>query len=86
MEEQLIKKHEKLKDVISKLSNVIVAFSGGIDSALVLKVAYDVLKDNATAATADTPSLPRKELEEARRIAEQIGARHLIISTSETQN
>ena len=86
MESQLMQKYEKLKEEIKGLGSAIVAFSGGIDSALVLKVAFDVLKGNVVAATADSPSLPRKELEDAKKIAQQIGAKHVVIGTEETQN
>lgn len=63
-----------------------VAFSGGIDSALLLRVAHEVLRDKVLAVTADSPSVPRREIEEAKRIAKNIGARHLIIQTEETKN
>src|SRR3989344_576623 len=86
MEEQLIQKCENLKNEIKKLDSAIVAFSGGVDSVLVLKVAYDILGKNVIAVTADSPSLPRRELEEAKKTAEEIGARHLIINTKETTN
>ncbi len=86
MDNKLKQKYEKLKKAIKKVDNAIVAFSGGIDSALVLKVAYDVLGNKVIAVTADSPTLPRRELEETKRIAKQIGARHLIISTEETKN
>ena len=76
MENQLLQKYEQLKNSIKKLDNAIVAFSGGIDSALVLKVAHDVLGKKAIAVTADSPSLPRRELKETKTIAQQIGARH----------
>ena len=86
MNKELEQKYEKLKSSIKKLDSAIVAFSGGIDSALVLKVAHDVLVDNVVAVTADSASLPRRELEETKKIARQIGAKHLIISTEETKN
>lgn len=86
MEQELSKKYEELKREIGKSSSAIVAFSGGIDSALVLKAAYDILGNNAIAVTADSPSLPRRELEEAKKVAAEIGARHLIINTKETEN
>ena len=86
MNNELKQKYEKLKKEIKKLDNAIVAFSGGIDSTLVLKVAYNILGNKVIAVTADSPSLPRRELEETKRIAKQIGARHLIISTKETKN
>lgn len=81
-----MQKYEKLKVEVGKLGNTLVAFSGGIDSTLVLKIAYEVLGNRVIAATADSPSLPRKELEEAKKIAKQIGARHFIIETEETEN
>ena len=86
MNPELSRKYAELKRIIGRLDGAIVAFSGGIDSALVLKVACDELGNNAIAATADSPSLPRRELEETKNIAQQIGARHLIIGTKETSN
>ena len=86
MENQLIQKYGQLKSEIRKLDSAIVAFSGGTDSALVLKIAFDVLKDKVVAVTADSPSLPRMELEETKKIAGNIGARHLIINTEEAEN
>ena len=86
MNKELSQKYKQLKKEIKKLDSAIVAFSGGIDSTLVLKVAYDILGDKIVAVTADSPSLPRRELEETRKIARQIGANHLIINTEETQN
>jgi len=86
MDQQLNKKYEKIKSEIKTLGKAIVAFSGGVDSTLVLKVTYDILGNNVVAVTADSQSLPRRELEETKKIAKQIGARHLIISTEETKN
>jgi len=86
MEKQLIRKYGQLKEIIKKLDNAIVAFSGGIDSTLVLKISYEVLGDKAIAVTADSPSLPRRELEETKKIARQIGAKQLVINTQETKN
>ena len=85
MENQLIQKYGQLKNSIKKLDSAIVAFSGGIDSALVLKVSHDILGEKVIAVTADSPSLPRIELEETKKIAEQIGARHLVINTKEME-
>ena len=86
MEKKLKQKYLELKKSILKLGNAIVAFSGGIDSTLVLKIAYDVLGNKVIAVTADSPSLPRRELEETKKIAQQIGAKHLVINTEETNN
>ncbi|MBI2660328.1 ATP-dependent sacrificial sulfur transferase LarE [Candidatus Woesearchaeota archaeon] len=85
MSGELNKKYSELKDSIKKLGSAIVAFSGGIDSTLVLKAAHDALGNNAVAVTADSPSLSRKELEETKKTAAQIGARHLVIQTEETK-
>ena len=86
MDSILAKKHSELKKIISKLYSAVIAFSGGVDSALVLKAAYDALGNKAIAVTADSPSVPRNEIKEAKKIAEGIGARHIVISTKETKN
>ena len=83
---QLEQKHEKLINLLERLDGAIVAYSGGIDSALLLKVAYEVLGRDVIGATADSPSLPRSELEEAKRIAGQIGVRHVIFNTKELES
>ena len=51
-----------------------------------LKIAHNLLGDKAIAVTADSPSLPRKELEETKKTANDIGAKHIVINTEETQN
>ncbi|MGQ0792579.1 MAG: ATP-dependent sacrificial sulfur transferase LarE [Deltaproteobacteria bacterium] len=84
--DKISQKHEKLIALIKPLESAIIAFSGGVDSALVLKVAFATLGSRAIAATADSPSLPRRELREAQRVAESIGARHVIIETGEMQD
>ena len=86
MERELSNKYAELQESIGKLDDAIVAFSGGIDSALLLKVAHDVLGSKAVAVTADSPSLPRKELLETQKLAMDIGASHLVIRTNETEN
>ena len=86
MSKELNQKYRELRGSIKNLGSTIVAFSGGIDSALVLKIAHEVLGSNAVAVTADSPSLPRRELEETKKIAKQIGAKHIVISTEETKN
>jgi pyridinium-3,5-biscarboxylic acid mononucleotide sulfurtransferase len=62
---------------------VAVAFSGGIDSTLVAKAAYLALGDRVVAVTADSPSVARAELDDARRLAELIGIRHEVVRTQE---
>lgn len=73
----------ELEQIIDRMGRVIVAFSAGIDSTLVLKVAVDRLGDNALAVTAVSASLAEAEREEACALAQQIGARHLLLETHE---
>jgi uncharacterized protein len=79
-------KRERLLEILRSLDSVAVAFSGGIDSTVVAKAAQLALGDRAVAVTADSPSVPRSELEDARRLAEQIGIRHRIIATQEFED
>ena len=76
-------KLSKLKEVVSKLDSVVVAFSGGVDSTLVTKVCYDVLKDNSMAVTARSETYPDFEFKEAQKLSKEIGIKHLVIDTSE---
>src|SRR5205814_1338965 len=62
------------------------AFSGGVDSTLVLAVAREVLGDRAVALTAHSPSVPQSEREEARALAKSLGARHLEVDSREGED
>lgn len=79
----LTEKRERLLALLSDLPGVVVAFSGGVDSAVVAQAAYLALGDRAVAATAVSPSLAEGELDGARQLAEQIGISHHILRTSE---
>ena len=68
------------------MESVLVAFSGGADSALVLKVAHAVLGNRTAAVTSVSPTLPKAELEDSRRIALQIGAVHHLIESRVAEN
>ena len=76
-------KLEILKEHLTSLKSVLIAFSGGVDSTFLLKVAKDVLKDNVIAVTATSSTYPKRELEEARKYAESMGVRHIIIESEE---
>ena len=74
---------EKLRETVRSLGSVLVCFSGGIDSALVLAVARQELGDGALAFTAVSPSLPLSERSDAERIARELGARHEFVESHE---
>jgi uncharacterized protein len=80
---QLADKEQRLYAILRDLGRVVVAFSGGIDSTVVAHAAFKVLGENAVAVTADSPSVPRAEVAEARELAEKIGIRHLVVATGE---
>ncbi len=79
MRPELENKYEGLKNTLADSGGVLVAFSGGVDSSLVLKAAVDALGDRALAVTVTSPIHPRSEAEEARRVAKAIGARHMVV-------
>ncbi|PLS77026.1 MAG: TIGR00268 family protein [Chloroflexi bacterium] len=83
MEPGLDQKYERLQVILHDIGSVLVAFSGGVDSTLLLKVAADVLGERCVAATADSETYPREELAEARRLAELMGVTHVVVHTNE---
>ncbi|MFQ5858200.1 MAG: ATP-dependent sacrificial sulfur transferase LarE [Anaerolineae bacterium] len=86
MRETIQAKLGRLEEIIRPLGRAIIAFSGGVDSTLVLKVAYDVLGDDVLGVTAVSPSLARAELEEAIELARHIGAPHRLLETHEVED
>jgi uncharacterized protein len=76
-------KLEQLKNYLEELGSVAIAFSSGVDSTFLLKVAHDVLGDRVIAVTARSCSFPRRELEEATEFCRKEGIRHFICDSEE---
>ncbi|MEC4985116.1 MAG: ATP-dependent sacrificial sulfur transferase LarE [Oscillatoria sp. PMC 1068.18] len=82
----LAEKLTRLKKLFAEMEQALIAYSGGVDSTLVAKVAYDLLGDRAIAITAISPSLLPEELEDAKLQAAYIGINHEIVTTGEMDN
>jgi uncharacterized protein len=76
-------KKDHLIRLLGDLQSVAVAFSGGIDSTVVLQAAFEAVGDRAVAVTADSPSVPRREIAEACQFASRLGVRHVLVRTEE---
>lgn len=83
MVNDLTTKRDRLLAILREMTGVAVAFSGGIDSTVVARAAQLALGEQAVAVTADSPSVPRAELDLARQLAHQIGIRHRVVRTTE---
>ncbi|MEO0128815.1 MAG: ATP-dependent sacrificial sulfur transferase LarE [candidate division WOR-3 bacterium] len=81
-----LKKLERLKKILKKYSGVVVAFSGGVDSTFLLKMAIDIFKNNVIAVTATSPLHPENEIKLAKRIAKRLKVKHIIINSHELKN
>lgn len=82
----LQEKYQQLQTIFREMDRTLIAYSGGVDSALIAKVAQDILGDRVLAITAISPSLLPEELVEAEEQAESMGIAHEIVETQEMEN
>src|SRR5687767_10178894 len=86
-EESLDVKHRRLRSLLGDMGSVVVAFSAGVDSTVVLRVALDVLgREKVLAATGVSPSLARRELESVKELARLMDAPLELVGTDEVNN
>ncbi|MHB8895973.1 MAG: ATP-dependent sacrificial sulfur transferase LarE [Candidatus Geothermincolia bacterium] len=85
-EEGLRAKREALERDLAGSDSILVAFSGGADSAFLLAVAKDAMKGTVLAVTASSPLYPRSFIERASRIAASLGVEHIVIDTAELED
>ncbi|MCK4262011.1 ATP-dependent sacrificial sulfur transferase LarE [bacterium] len=80
------RKLENLEGILKEMRSLLIAFSGGVDSTFLVKVAHQILGDKVLAVTATSPTYPVSELSEAKRLASQIGVEHVVIDSEELEN
>jgi pyridinium-3,5-biscarboxylic acid mononucleotide sulfurtransferase len=86
LDEETREKYQRLQDILREMESVLVAYSGGVDSALLLKVAHDVLGERAMGAIAASPAYADEETQEAIAVARQMGTPLLTLETHELED
>ncbi len=74
---------QALQGIIREMGSLVVAYSGGVDSTFLLRVARDVLGDSVVAVTATSLTYPSREYDEARAMSEELGVRHVTVVSEE---
>jgi uncharacterized protein len=82
----MLLKYDRLKAHLAELGNVLIAFSGGVDSTFLLKVSHDVLDTNVLAVIATSETYPEVEIQEAVKLADTLGVRYKMIQSCEMEN
>ena len=86
MNEGTQRKYEQLQKILKELDSVVIGYSGGVDSTLLLKVAHDVLGDRALAVIGRSETYPSSEYQEAVALAQSFAARFIEVTTEETDD
>ncbi len=76
----------EIKNILKRYPGAVVAFSGGVDSTLLLKLTIDVLKNNVVAVTAVSPIQPKRDIIYAKKLAKSLGVKHICLRTRELAN